>query len=217
MTPRGLSHGHVNKLVCVEGVVTSMTTVAPRVTQSIFYCKDPSAEVEEWAQVKRREHRDNTNLLWQNIVTDVASVKEDDHGNVWKEELGLCEYKDQQRIVVQEAPENAPTGRIPTSVEAIVEQDLVNTVKPGDRVRMVGVYRAFPTISNDATNGIFPMRIICNNVKNVRESILKTQLSMTDTKGIKEISRRQDFFELLSRSFAPSISGNSLVKQVQFY
>lgn len=58
-----------------------------------------------------------------------------------------------QRIVIQEAPENAPTGQIPTNTTAVIEADLCDQVKPGERVRILGVYKAFPKVNNGLTDG----------------------------------------------------------------
>jgi DNA replication licensing factor MCM3 len=45
-----------------------------------------------------------------------------------------------QTILLQEMPEKAPTGMLPRSVELIIEDDLTDKVKPGDRVQAIGVY-----------------------------------------------------------------------------
>jgi len=42
---------------------------------------------------------------------------------------------------VQELPEMAPPGLLPQSVTVVLQGDLVNKVKPGDRVEMIGIYK----------------------------------------------------------------------------
>ncbi len=35
----------------------------------------------------------------------------------------------------------APPGLLPQSVNVILQGELVNTIKPGDRVEMIGIYK----------------------------------------------------------------------------
>ena len=43
---------------------------------------------------------------------------------------------------MQEAPENVPEGETPQTIHACAYEDLVDFIKPGDRVETVGIYRA---------------------------------------------------------------------------
>lgn len=42
-------------------------------------------------------------------------------------------------------PERAPTGLLPRSIEVVIMQDLVDKVKPGDRIKVVGVFKSIVT------------------------------------------------------------------------
>lgn len=38
----------------------------------------------------------------------------------------------------------APAGQLPRSVNVVLQDSLVDTIKPGDRVQMIGVFKLQP-------------------------------------------------------------------------
>ena len=52
-------------------------------------------------------------------------------------------------------PESSPPGQLPRSVDVLLEDDLVDACKPGDRVAIVGVYRAAAPRATNSLSGTF--------------------------------------------------------------
>jgi DNA replication licensing factor MCM3 len=66
----------------------------------------------------------------------------------------------------------APPGLLPMSVQVVLQNSLVGSVKPGDRVQATGVYVARNDIKTILT-GIFKCSLVCLNV-NVLHNELTT-------------------------------------------
>jgi DNA replication licensing factor MCM3 len=138
ISPRGLTSELVNQLVCIQGIVTRMSIVKPKLIRSVHYC-------EETKQGSVKEYDDQFSLSQRtNLDANFGSAKvaqymsntvptKDMHGNPLSFEYGLSCFKDFQMLLVQEPPERTPVGQLPRSVEVILEEDLVDKVKPGDR------------------------------------------------------------------------------------
>jgi len=110
-------------------------------------------------------------------------------------------------------PENAPPGQLPRSVSVILQNDLVDNMKPGDRVEVTGVYRAAPNVHMGMTRGTFRTQIVATGVVSLLAEKQKPSLSEQDIKNIRSLSKEEDVFEVLGQSIAPTIEGHKYVKK----
>lgn len=204
LTPRELLSPFLGSLVSVEGIVTKCSLVRPKVVKSVHYCPTTG-------EFTSREYRDITSV--SGLPTGSVYPTRDDQGNLLVTEFGLCKYKDHQTISMQEVPENSAPGQLPRSVDIILEDDLVDTCKPGDRVTVVGIYKAIPGKSKGNVNGVFRTVIVANNVSQLNKEINTPIFTSDDIKNIKKIANRQDTFGLLADSLAPSIYGHTWIKK----
>lgn len=83
----------------------------------------------------------------------------------------MSSFRNMQTVVIQELPEMAPPGLLPQSVTVILQGDLVNCVKPGDRVQMIGIYKLVAS-AQSKEKGIFRPYFICLSVKQLSETLL---------------------------------------------
>ncbi|KAH9494473.1 Zygotic DNA replication licensing factor mcm3 [Bulinus truncatus] len=204
-TPRSLTSKYLGNMVCVEGIVTKCSLIRPKIVRSVHYCPTTQKTLE-------RRYTDLTSL--EAIPSSAAYPTKDADGNLLETEFGLSVYKDHQTFSIQEMPEKAPPGQLPRSIDVIVDNDLVDTCKPGDRVQVVGMYRCLPAKKNGFTTATFRTVLIANNISLMSKEVAPL-FSADDVAKIKKFAKdkKHDAFELLSRSLAPSIHGHDYIKK----
>uniref|UniRef100_A0A7N6C269 DNA replication licensing factor MCM3 n=1 Tax=Anabas testudineus TaxID=64144 RepID=A0A7N6C269_ANATE len=205
VTPRTLTSRLLGSMVCVEGIITKCSLVRPKVVRSVHYCPATKKTME-------RKYTDMTSL--DAFPSSAIYPTKDEENNPLETEFGLSIYKDHQTITVQEMPEKAPAGQLPRSVDIILDNDLVDMVKPGDRVQIVGTYRCLPGKKGGFTSGTFRTIMIACQVKQMSKEV-SPNFSADDVAKIRNFSqtRSKDVFDQLARSLAPSIHGHEYIKK----
>merc|ERR1719412_1978404 len=206
VTARTLTSRHINNLVVVEGIATKVSLVRPKVVTSVHYCPTTSKTME-------RNYSDLTSL--EAYPTSAAYPTQDDDGNPLQTEYGLSTYKDHQTLTLQELPEKAPTGQLPRCVDVILENDLVDSCKPGDRVQIIASFRALPGKQGGYTTGTFRTILLANNVVQKGRAEAGTEIRGDDVAKIKKLAKQEKkkIFNILAQSLAPSIHGHEYVKK----
>jgi len=207
--PRTLSSQYLNSMVSLEGIVTKCSLVRPKVVKSVHYNETKNT-------FHFREYRDQTMTANSAASTSVYPTQDDD-GNQLVTEYGYCTYRDHQTISIQEMPERAPAGQLPRGVDVIMDDDMVDRVKPGDRIQLVGIYRSLGNRNAGQGSSVFKTLILANNVILLSSKsgggIALAHITDTDIRNINKISKQRRVFDLLSQSLAPSIYGHDYIKK----
>lgn len=138
-------------------------------------------------------------------------------------------FADKQVIKLQETPDLVPDGQTPHSVSLCAYDELVDVCKAGDRVQITGIFRCSPVRVNPrqrTTKSLFKTYVDVLHIQKVDsrklgidsstvEQELSEQasseveqvrkISAEEEVKIKETAARQDVYELLARSLAPSV------------
>lgn len=132
-------------------------------------------------------------------------------------------FTDKQFIKFQEMPEYVPEGETPNSIQIICYDSSVDVMKPGDRVEVVGIYRAQPVRvqkGRRTVRSVFNTYVDLISSKVIKDSRFSNNMDQDKTTFDDDQKRR--FFEMagepgiverLVSSFAPSIFGNDDVKK----
>ena len=222
MGPRELGSASLRQLVCLEGVAVKVSSIKPKIVKSVHYC--PATQ-----QFESRNYVDATDPelglpmmddsgreLPDKIITltNTTYPTTTRDGHTLETEYGLSVYKDHQTITLQEMPERAPMGQLPRSVELVLDHDLVDKVKPGDRVQVMGVYRALSSAAagQRSTSGVFPTVVLVNDVRILGRDSHGLVYTPHDVRNIRTLGKRRDILSILGRSICPSIHGHDVIK-----
>ncbi|KAF9943007.1 MCM DNA helicase complex subunit [Mortierella alpina] len=212
VNPRTLRAKHLGKLVCLEGIVTRCGLVRPKVIHSVHYC--PKTE-----NFHEKRYIDGT-MMTNELATGSSYLQTDDDGNPLETEFGMSTYRDHQSISIQEMPERAPAGQLPRSIDVLLDDDLVDKVKPGDRIQVVGVYKTLGSRDAKSTSSTFKTVILANYITTFAgkagNGIAQPTITDTDIENIKKVARRKKAFDILANSLAPSIYGHDYIKKAVF-
>ena len=222
VSPRGLTAELTNQYVGVQGIVTRISQVRPKLVYSVHYCEETAkGNVKEYNDQMKIAESSNTYGRPMNGNFELGNASgymnnaiptRDINHNPLNFEYGISKFRDHQTILLQEPPERTPLGQLPRSVEVVLEGDLVDKVKPGDRIQVNGVFKCISTMGT-SSSGTVRTVLIGTNVQIINNDIQQSEFTGEDLRKIRELSRKKDVFEILSNSIAPGIYGHQDIKK----
>lgn len=127
-------------------------------------------------------------------------------------------YVDQQTLKMQENPEDVPTGELPRNMLLAVDRNLVQSIVPGTRVTVLGIYSIYQANNSSVHRGAVAIRQPYIRVVGIEQATEATSgvpssFSVDEEIEIKEFAQRPDSYTRLCAMVAPSIFGHTDVKK----
>ncbi|EIW69298.1 hypothetical protein TREMEDRAFT_30971 [Tremella mesenterica DSM 1558] len=139
---RDLNPGDTDELVSVKGLVIRATAVIPDMVTAFFRCLVCQHTVQADIDRGRINEPDR-------CPRDVCNSK-----GTMSLIHNRSEFTNKQVIRLQETPDAVPDGQTPHTVSLCVYDELVDLVKPGDRVIITGIFRSIPVRVNPRQRSI---------------------------------------------------------------
>lgn len=125
-----------------------------------------------------------------------------------------CGYRN-YKLVKLEQPLELRNGGTTREFKAILLDALASpnlTLKPGDVCDVTGTFKVEPRKKNGRDEG-YEFMIHVHNITPVEDVFEDTRITEDDIEDIKELSKRNDVFDLLVNTLAPEVFGYDLIKQ----
>ena len=119
------------------------------------------------------------------------------------------------KLVKLEQPLELRSGGNTREFKAILLDYLASpklTLKPGDVVDVTGTFKVEPRKRNGKADG-YEFLIHVHNITPVEDVFEDSRITESDIVDIKELSKREDIFDLLVNTLAPEVYGHELIKQ----
>jgi len=200
---RGLRAKNISTLVWSKGILVRCSIIRPKIINASFECNLCGAQFEVIQLTSRiRLPKFCTNKRCKaKAQSDFRLISKN------------SEFIDWQSIMIQEIPEDLPPGRIPRSVQAILTHDLVDTVKPGDRVKLMGIFKSVIAQSTKSYNStLFKTYFDINFIDPEDKTEDTIDLTKEDRKKIEDLSKEPFIQKKIARSIAPDIYGREDLK-----
>ena len=210
----------MDRLISIKGMVIRTTPVIPDMKDAFFRCNVCNHSVN--VGLDRGKIREPTEC-----PREICQSK-----NSMIIVHNRCSFEDKQVIKLQETPDAVPAGQTPHSVSVCVYNELVDYCKAGDRVQLTGIFRVSPVRVNPrqrALKSVYKTYVDVLHIQKVdkkrmgadpstmgiageeeaegsNDNIEETRrISVEEEEQIRTTAMRDDIYELLARSLAPSI------------
>ena len=186
---------YIGTFVSADGIVRKTDEIRPRIETGVFECRG-------CMRLHEVEQSSGNRIIEPSLCSECG-------GRSFRLLQEESKYVDTQTARMQEPLENLSGGTEPKQMLMVLEDDLVDELNPGDKVRITGTLKTF----REERSGKFKNYIYVNHIEPLEQEFEELQLSEEDEERIIELSKDPHIYDKIIKSTAPSIKGYREVKE----
>jgi len=193
---KNLNSSLINKFISVEGVVTKITEVKPKLVNAVFECN-------HCGRIYNIPQNDESQKL---IEPGVCTCDRKSYTLLTEQ----SSFIDTQKMALQENLEMSKGGEQTRKVTILLEDDLTNFITPGNKLRITGILRLK---APKYKKSVYDLVIDCNHVSKIEKEFEELELTEDEKKQIIALSKDPKLYDKIVGSIAPSIYGHTEIKE----
>ncbi len=206
-TVRQLRSEDLGSMISVDAIATKIGRVLPRTYEGSFVC----AACGHSTRISQPNEQELIEPIECFQIDGGCGRKKGQTRFVQRVEESIL--IDTQFIELQEPPENLRGGVQPERILCIAEHDMAGQLNPGDRVTANGMLFVRSQRKSGKDTPIFDIFMRIHSIQRENIPLEEIQISEDEEREIKELARREDIHEILTKSIAPSIFGMTRQKE----
>jgi len=209
MNMRSLNPEDIDQMITISGMIIRTSNIIPEMKVAFFKCH--VCHNTQSVEIDRGSINEPGACQNCNTVQSMALVH------------NRSQFSDKQLVKMQESPDDMPAGQTPHTAIMYVYSDLVDSVQPGDRVTVTGIYRATPLRVNPRMRNVKAVYKTYIDVihfrktdkRKLHERDVDSQVSFNPDRVeyLTQLSKIPDIYERLAKALAPSIYENVDIKK----
>ncbi|KAH7546229.1 hypothetical protein FEM48_Zijuj01G0178300 [Ziziphus jujuba var. spinosa] len=211
---RSLGAQYISKLVKIAGITIAASRVKAKATYVIVMCKNCK-------NVQRVPCRPGLGgAIVPRSCSHIPQPGEEPCPlDPWVVVPEKSKYVDQQTLKLQENPEDVPTGELPRNMLLSVDRHLVQTIVPGTRLTIMGIYSIYQAANSSTSHkGAVAVRqpyirVVGIEEANEANSRGPTDFTQQEIADFKSFAANPDAYKNICSKIAPSIFGHDDVKK----
>ena len=162
---------YIGSFVSADGIVRKTDEIRPRIETGVFECRG-------CMRITEVEQTSGNHIMEPSLCSECG-------GRSFRLLQEDSKYIDTQSARMQEPLENLSGGTEPKQMLMVLEDDLVDELNPGDKVRITGTLKTF----REERSGKFKNYIYVNHIEPLEQEFEELELSEEDEERILELSR----------------------------